>query len=727
MSDTEDCLQPDGWIFERDRGLHSPFIVDNEHRIMSLLNVDEEGASIVEVVVLSGAIFPNVPSNSYPAFILTEDGSTPSFDVITPSRQLTVTTGSLADLKALKITLKAMAEQPVHPKYRMGCRLGSKVLSVAKLPIKLSSSVVTSLEMLGESVRDTPDYVFASPEIQRKKRYIPTNVATGLFAGTNSMFKGFASGISGIVMEPYRARSKGFGGITKGIGKGILGLVCKPVAGTLDFVTMIARGAHNTPKAVFNTFKDYKRRREAKKAERLQSEMRRSILKDQASVPNEEEPVWIDEIEEEQTERIEQLTEQEAFETLASMPETMRRPSIRSSPGLEEALQGANIILVPFELVRFEMSPMIQQKQLEDDTVSEKSSVKPLPIPNKYLVAARNWKTIEARDDYRLPLADKKGGLPLTDKAVVKLLRDAGKEILKSLGRKILKGDFNLTTVSFPIKCMQPRTVLHNTVLSTQLDALYLNRAAQIKDPIERLKLVVVSRLACSIYTSTFLKPLNPMLGETLHARCEDGAEYYVEQTSHHPPVSHFLIYGPKQNYTYSGYYVFAAKAGLNSLNIQNTGRRQIAFKDGQVISMNCVDERYSNTFFGTMRHESCGLLTFRDVANKLECSVRIGEVSGKPTDYLEGFVMREGKVVSHLTGTYLGYLDFDSKRYWDVRQSETYKVIHRQIDFEANLPSDSEVRPDLVSLRDGSIDEAQRHKESMELAQRNDRKLRGN
>jgi hypothetical protein len=318
---------------------------------------------------------------------------------------------------------------------------------------------------------------------------------------------------------------------------------------------------------------------------------------------------------------------------------------------------------------------MVLQKQLVDDGISERSSVKPQVLPNECLIAARSWRFIEEKDDYRSPLADKKGGLPLVDKAVVKLLRDAGKEILKSVGKRILRGDFNLTTVSFPIKCMQPRTVLHNAVLSTQLDALYLNRAAQLADPVERLKLVVIARLACNIYTSTFLKPLNPMLGETLHGECEDGAEYYVEQTSHHPPVSHFLVCGARQSYTYSGYYVFAAKAGFNTLNIHNTGRRQVKFRDGQVITMNCLDERYSNTFIGTMRHESVGLLTASDEANRLSCEVRIGEVSGKPSDYLEGFIMREGKVISQLTGTYLGHLDFDSRRYWDLRHSRTFNV----------------------------------------------------
>mmetsp|Transcript_26456 Transcript_26456/g.47471 ORF Transcript_26456/g.47471 Transcript_26456/m.47471 type:complete len:609 (-) Transcript_26456:1698-3524(-) len=606
------------------------------------------------------------------------------------------------------------------------------MLSVVKLPVRISDTVCSSLEKIGDSVRDTPEYIFASPKIEKKKRYVPKNVATGLVAGTNSMLKGFANGISGVVMEPYRVRSKGFGAITAGVGKGLLGLVCKPVAGTLEFVAMVVRGVNNTPKSVYRSIKQYSRKRKAKKAEREMSEKRRSEIKEVVVTDNGAEPVWIEEGLEEIVEEHSQSVESEensALETHSPfVDETPRRMSQRE---FEEALNEESLMIIPFDVIRLQKSPILEKKVLDDDSVSEKSSKSKVTVPtptpppqppNKYLIAARNWKIFEERDAYRTPEADKKGGLPLTDKTVIKLLRDAGKEILKSLGRKILKGDFNLTTVSFPIKCMQPRTILHNTVLSTQLDALYLNRASQLKDPVERLKLVITARLACSIYTSTFLKPLNPMLGETLHAKCEDGAECFVEQTSHHPPVSHFLIYGPKENYTYSGYYVFAAKAGLNSLNVHNTGKRMIKFKDGQLITMNCCDERYSNTFIGTMRHESCGVLSFRDAANRLECDVRIGEVSGKPTDYLEGFIMQDGKVISHLTGTYLGYLEFDSRRYWDLRHSSTYKI-----EFDANLPSDSELRPDLVSLREGRVDEAQVHKEALEEMQRQDRKLRSN
>jgi hypothetical protein len=75
---------------------------------------------------------------------------------------------------------------------------------------------------------------------------------------------------------------------------------------------------------------------------------------------------------------------------------------------------------------------------------------------------------------------------------------------------------------------------------------IYLPRAAQTTDPVERMKNVV----ACFIGTMTlssgnFLKPLNPILGETLQVDFSDGSKLYMEQTCHHPPVSSFYLRAP--------------------------------------------------------------------------------------------------------------------------------------------------------------------------------------
>lgn len=66
----------------------------------------------------------------------------------------------------------------------------------------------------------------------------------------------------------------------------------------------------------------------------------------------------------------------------------------------------------------------------------------------------------DLKDDFRAADAGYYGGFDLKDAELSSRLRSAGKEILKSVGKKILSGKFNLTTISFPIKCMCPLSLL---------------------------------------------------------------------------------------------------------------------------------------------------------------------------------------------------------------------------------------------------------------------------
>lgn len=109
------------------------------------------------------------------------------------------------------------------------------------------------------------------------------------------------------------------------------------------------------------------------------------------------------------------------------------------------------------------------------------------------------------------------------------------------------------------------------------------------------------------------------------------------------------------------------------------------------------------------------------DKLNKLQCLVTIGSVKGKVTDYVEGVIVEDNKrIVSKLSGTYLGYFEFDGIRYWDAREVGAF-----QMSYSESLPSDSDLREDLKLLRDGKLTEAQAAKEKLENIQRNDRRLR--
>lgn len=48
-------------------------------------------------------------------------------------------------------------------------------------------------------------------------------------------------------------------------------------------------------------------------------------------------------------------------------------------------------------------------------------------------------------------------------------------------------------------------------------------------------------------------KPFNPVLGETWQAAGPDGSRIWLEQVSHHPPISAFQLAGPHGAYTFTG------------------------------------------------------------------------------------------------------------------------------------------------------------------------------
>lgn len=112
------------------------------------------------------------------------------------------------------------------------------------------------------------------------------------------------------------------------------------------------------------------------------------------------------------------------------------------------------------------------------------------------------------------------------DKQVDKL-RSVGKEMIKLVGRKLLSGELNVTKISFPIKACAPRTALQNSIESCVIFPHFMNRAATCDDSLERFKLTCVAILCSSSYVDMFLKPLNPILGETLQGTLKDGTKLY--------------------------------------------------------------------------------------------------------------------------------------------------------------------------------------------------------
>lgn len=337
--------------------------------------------------------------------------------------------------------------------------------------------------------------------------------------------------------------------------------------------------------------------------------------------------------------------------------------------------------------------------------------------------AIENIQPVQKNDDYRIPDAHSSGGFALLDKEVISKYRSVAKEVLKRVGSQLLRGKVNLTSISFPIKCMGKLS--HLQALSSILCVFpsYLTFSSMQTDPVERMKWFLVAMISSHTATHHFDKPLNPILGETYTCECDDGSIAYCEQTSHKPPVTHAQFYGPNNCYVLSMYTGFAAKAGFNSITLNCVGKKSVDYIDGTRIYCNTTPgDIFGNTFFGTLNHQFTGKIEYIDDINNIYAVYTPG-ARRKVQDYIEGYIEKDGARVCDISGTYCGYLEFDDVRYWDVRDTLKFDVRHRQKEV---LPSDSRYRTDLMSLIEGDVSQAQTNKEQLEQDQRHDAKLRG-
>ena len=61
-------------------------------------------------------------------------------------------------------------------------------------------------------------------------------------------------------------------------------------------------------------------------------------------------------------------------------------------------------------------------------------------------------------------------------------------------------------------------------------------------------------------------KPFNPILGETYQGSLYDGTRLYMEQISHHPPISAWDLEAPDASWRFTGVSEGTASFGGNSV-----------------------------------------------------------------------------------------------------------------------------------------------------------------
>jgi len=124
--------------------------------------------------------------------------------------------------------------------------------------------------------------------------------------------------------------------------------------------------------------------------------------------------------------------------------------------------------------------------------------------------------------------------------------------------------------------------------------------------------------------TCLLQKPFNPILGETFQAVFPDGAQIFCEQSSHHPPISNWQLFGPNDLYHFYGYGEWTASFRGNFVRASQKGPHLVEFHDGGSITYDLPEILVRGVMVGERILDYEGLMKFRDKKNKLGCDIRI-------------------------------------------------------------------------------------------------------
>lgn len=203
---------------------------------------------------------------------------------------------------------------------------------------------------------------------------------------------------------------------------------------------------------------------------------------------------------------------------------------------------------------------------------------------------------------------------------------------MKTLGKNLLAGNFDLLKISLPVKLFEPRSYLQK-LADPFIFTRFLDAAAAASDPIERMKLVIAAIVAG--YHRVFLKwakPFNPILGETWQASLPDGTAIFLEQVSHHPPVSAFQMFGAHGRYYFHGVSQPSVTYKANAIKTHGKGYRCVEFADGGVIDISFPAYYIKGLLYADApRAEISGVAEFHDKKNDLLGVITFGRVEGAP------------------------------------------------------------------------------------------------
>lgn len=305
----------------------------------------------------------------------------------------------------------------------------------------------------------------------------------------------------------------------------------------------------------------------------------------------------------------------------------------------------------------------------------------------------------------------------------------------------------DLSTISFPVTFNAPLSILQAVAEEYEYSPSLLERAAQTKDPVQRIALV--GAFAVSGYAATSVrssrKPFNPLLGETYECvRTDRRLNFVAEKVEHRPPVTASYAYG-------AGWKVSAAGTVKNkfwgkSLELIAEGAEIVELDTGDKYNIVKPSSFMRNLLAGTKYLEHVGEMSVTNLSTNESLMIRFKEGSMfggvANRNHIEGVIFDANKTkVGELKGRWderisLICANGSTSVLWQSEKippdaSNYYGFTYFAMslneitdDIRPVLPpTDSRFRPDQRALEDGDADKAEGLKLKLEELQRERRK----
>lgn len=206
------------------------------------------------------------------------------------------------------------------------------------------------------------------------------------------------------------------------------------------------------------------------------------------------------------------------------------------------------------------------------------------------------------------------------------------------------------------------------------------------------------------------------------------------------------------ENYKVFGYNQSEVSTGANSVKAKYKGNYTIQLKNGNEHKVYFPEFQLSGTLIGDRAIKYTGNMIVADEKNNLISYIYMEpddrgffkkmffKKSTYP-DYFNGVITRistntkldkesgykikdmKNENISTIEGEFSSHLEFDGKKYWEYSKLECPQLKR----MKHTLKSDSTFRDDIIWLKKGSEEKAQKSKIKLEDIQRNDKSLRLN